>query len=92
MNIFEKYANYHTYAKTDLNLGNTHRKLKKFDNAEKYLFDGLTRIQNNTDRYWEGITCKCIGLLYMDQGNKTLAKKYLNKASKFLNQLEIKKK
>lgn len=80
MDIAEKYDDYQSFAQVEINLGNTYRKMKDFDNAQNYLFDGLKRIQKIGDTFWEGIAYKCIGFMYMDQGNKTPAEQYLNKA------------
>jgi len=80
LDMYEKNNDYHAYAQVELNMGNTYRKLKDFDIAQKYLFDGLEKIQQLGDKEWEGTAYKYIGWLHLDQGNKELSKEYFNKA------------
>jgi Tfp pilus assembly protein PilF len=54
--ICEKYGKYHEVSRGKLNLGDTYRKMKNYENAEKYLFEGLEGVKKVGDKSWEA-TC-----------------------------------
>jgi tetratricopeptide (TPR) repeat protein len=63
-----------------LNLGNTYRKIKDFENTEYYLSEGLKRVQKVGDKYWEGVGLTYFGLYFIDKEDIKSAREYLNRA------------
>ncbi|MFZ8861144.1 MAG: tetratricopeptide repeat protein [Thermocrinis sp.] len=63
-----------------LNLGNTYRKMKDYEKAEKYLSEGLEGVRKVGDKYWEATGYEYLGLLYIAKGDKKTAKDYLTRA------------
>jgi tetratricopeptide (TPR) repeat protein len=63
-----------------LNLGNTYRKMKDYEKAEKYLLEGLEGVKKVGDKYWEAVGYHYLGWLYKDKGDKKTAKDYLTRA------------
>jgi tetratricopeptide (TPR) repeat protein len=63
-----------------LNLGNTYRKMKDYEKAEKYLLEGLEGVKKVGDKYWEATGYQYLGWLYRDKGDKKTAKDYLTRA------------
>jgi tetratricopeptide (TPR) repeat protein len=63
-----------------LNLGNTYRKMKDYEKAEKYLLEGLEGVKKVGDKYWEATGYQYLGWLYTDKGDKKTAKDYLTRA------------
>ncbi len=76
----ERYGDYHQTSITKLNLGDTYRKMKDYEKAEKYLLEGLEGVKKVGDKYWEAIGYKYLGWLYTDKGDKKTAKDYLTRA------------
>jgi len=79
----ESYTQCDSYvgsAQAMLNLGNTYRKMKDFNNAYFYLQEGLKMVQKAEDKFWEAVGYGNLGWYFKDQGNKKLAKDYLSKA------------
>jgi len=63
-----------------LNLGNTYRKMRDYEKAEKYLLEGLEGVKKVGDKYSEAAGYRFLGLLYIDKGDKKTAKDYLTRA------------
>jgi tetratricopeptide (TPR) repeat protein len=63
-----------------LNLGNTYRKIKDFENTEYYLSEGLKRVQKVGDKYWEGTGLAYLGWYAEDIGDIKSAREYLTRA------------
>jgi len=63
-----------------LKLGNTYRKIKKFDLAFYYLQEGLKRVQMVEDKHWEAIGWIYLGKYFKDKGDEQLAKDYFDKS------------
>lgn len=78
--LYKKYNGYHYISRTMLNLGNTYRKMKDFDNAYFYLSKGLEGVQKIGDKYSEALAYAYLGWYFKDKGDKELAKDYFNKA------------
>ena len=78
--IGERYGNYHEASQIKLNLGDTYRKMKDYEKAEKYLSEGLEGVKKVGDKYWEALGYGYLGLLYIDKGYKKTAKDYLTRA------------
>jgi tetratricopeptide (TPR) repeat protein len=80
--IDEKYGNYHGVSILKLNLGNTYRKMEDYENAEKYLSEGLEGVKRVSDKYWVATGCRYSGWFLKDKGDKKGAKEYYNLAYK----------
>jgi len=78
--IDERYGNYHGVSMDKLNLGDTYRKMKDYENAEKYLFEGLKGAKEVGDKYWEASGYEYLALLYEDKGDKKTAKENYKRA------------
>ena len=52
--IGERYGDYHGASQTKLNLGDTYRRMKDYEKAEKYILEGLEGVKKVGDKYWEG--------------------------------------
>jgi tetratricopeptide (TPR) repeat protein len=78
--IGERYGDYHGASQRKLNLGETYRKMKDYEKAEKYLLEGLEGVKKVGDKYWEALGYYGLGLLYADKGDKKTAKDYLTRA------------
>ena len=63
-----------------MNLGDTYRKMKNYENAEKYLFEGLEGVKKVGDKSWEATGYVYLGRLYEDKGEKKTAREYFNSA------------
>jgi len=63
-----------------LNLGDTYRKIKDYEKAEKYILEGLKGVKKVGNKYWEAVGYIYLGRLYKDKGNKETAKDYLTRA------------
>jgi tetratricopeptide (TPR) repeat protein len=51
--IGERYGDYHGVSHGKLNLGDTYRKMKDYEKAEKYILEGLEGVKKVGDKYWE---------------------------------------
>jgi tetratricopeptide (TPR) repeat protein len=80
LEINEKYENSHKASIVKLNLGNLYREMKNYENAEKYLLEGLKGVKKAEDKFFEAIGYKYLGWLYEDKGDKKTAKEYLTRA------------
>jgi len=79
--IGEKYGDYHDVSKWKLNLGDTYRKMKDYENAEKYLSEGLEGVKKVGDKYWEANGYLYLGTLYLiDKEDVKTAKEYFTRA------------
>jgi len=78
--ISERYGYYRGASIVKLNLGNTHRKMKDYEKAEKYILEGLEGVRKVGDKYWEALGYYGLGLLYRDKGDKKTAKDYFTRA------------
>lgn len=70
----------------NIKLGNTYREGKDFDNAAKYINEGLqsaNKVNSFQGRYWTAAAYESLGYLYRDMGMVTEAKQ------NFLNAVEI---
>jgi len=78
--IGERYGDYRGVSIDKLNLGDTYRETKDYENAEKYLSEGLKGVKEVGDKYWEAIGYKRLGMLYKDEGDKKTAKENYKRA------------
>jgi len=78
--IAEKYKDYHRVYRAKLNLGDTFIKKKDYENAEKYLSEGLEGVKKVGDKLWEATGYGYFGRLYKDKGDKKTAREYYNRA------------
>jgi len=70
---------YHLASKVKLNLGDTYRRVKDYEKAEKYLLEGLEGLKKVRDKYWEATGYKYLGWLYRDKMDKKTAQNYLTR-------------
>ncbi len=70
---------YHLASKGKLNLGDTYRRMKDYEKAEKYLLEGLEGVKKVRDKYWEATGYKYLGWLYRDKMDKKTAQNYLTR-------------
>jgi predicted negative regulator of RcsB-dependent stress response len=54
--------------------------MKDYENAEKYLSEGLEGIKKVGDKYWEAVGYQFFGRLYRDKGDKKSAREYYTRA------------
>jgi tetratricopeptide (TPR) repeat protein len=54
--------------------------MKDYENAEKYLSEGLEGVKKAGDKYWEATGYLYFGLLYRDKGDKKTAREYYTRA------------
>ncbi|MFN3568208.1 MAG: tetratricopeptide repeat protein [Caldimicrobium sp.] len=78
--LWERVGDYHGVAKMYLNLGSAYIKVKSYELAERYLTEGLKRIQRVGDKYWEAYGYEYLGDLYLDKGDNKFAVEYYSKA------------
>jgi len=78
--IDERYGKYRSVSGTKLNLGNTYRKMKDYENAEKYLSEGLEDAKEVGDKRLEATGYTFFGMLYEDKGDKKTAKENYKRA------------
>jgi tetratricopeptide (TPR) repeat protein len=78
--IDERYGDYLDASIDKLNLGNTYREIKDYENAEKYLSEGLEGAKEVGDKYWEATGYKYFAWLYKDEGDKKTAKENYKRA------------
>ncbi|MFN7065821.1 MAG: tetratricopeptide repeat protein [Aquificaceae bacterium] len=62
--FLEKEEDCHGVAQSLLKLGDIYRKAKNYKLAEKYLKEGLSRIQRVGDKYWEAVGYESMAWLY----------------------------
>lgn len=90
--IDEKYGDYLRVSIDKLNLGNTYRQIKDYENSEKYLAEGLEGVKEVGDKYWEATGYKYLAWLYEDEGDKKKRqKKTINGHTIYMNLSEQKK-
>jgi tetratricopeptide (TPR) repeat protein len=63
-----------------LNLGDTYRKMKDYEKAEKHILEGLEGVKKVGDKYGEAVAYYYLGWLYIDKGDKKTAKDYVTRA------------
>jgi tetratricopeptide (TPR) repeat protein len=68
--ISERYGDYHGASIIKLNLGNTYRKMKDYEKAEKYILEGLEGVKKVGDKYWEAVGYHYLGLAIQRQGRQ----------------------
>jgi len=78
--IDERYGYYRDASIDKLNLGATYREMKDYENAEKYLSEGLEGAKEVGDKYWEATGYKYLARLYEDEGDKKTAKENYKRA------------
>jgi len=78
--IVERYGEYRRVSIIKLNLGNTYREMKDYENAEKYLSEGLKGAKEVGDKYGEARGYEYLGILYKDEGDKKTAKENYKRA------------
>jgi len=87
MKLVEWYGDYHGASLVKLNLGDTYRKMKDYEKAEKYILEGLEGVKKVGDKYSEAMGYGYLGLLYTDKGDKKTAKDYLTRAYNLLKSI-----
>ncbi|MCX7981756.1 MAG: tetratricopeptide repeat protein [Syntrophales bacterium] len=85
--IDEKIGDYHSLGIHMLNIGNTYREIKDFQNALRNLNDGLEKIKKVGDRYWEAAAYTYLGWFYIDTKDIKAAKNYLFKAKEIFESI-----
>jgi len=70
-----------------LNIGNSYRLTKKYDESLKTLSQGLEEARKTNDTYHLICIHHCLGMLYKDMGNIVLAEKHLTKARVLSNSI-----
>jgi tetratricopeptide (TPR) repeat protein len=70
----------HKVSQLKLNLGDTYRRMKDYEKAEKYILEGLEGVKKVGNKYLEAVGYGYLGLLYIDKGDKKTAKDYLTRA------------
>jgi tetratricopeptide (TPR) repeat protein len=70
----------HKVSQLKLNLGDTYRRMKDYEKAEKYILEGLEGVRKVGNKYLEAVGYSYLGLLYRDKGDKKTAKDYLTRA------------
>jgi tetratricopeptide (TPR) repeat protein len=78
--IYEKNEDYRNASIGKLDIGNTYTKMKDYENAEKYLSEGLEGVKKIDDKYWEAKGYWYFGWLYRDKGDKKTAREYYTRA------------
>jgi tetratricopeptide (TPR) repeat protein len=63
-----------------LGLGDIYREIKDYENAEKYLSEGLQGVIRVGDKYWIAMGCRYSGWLLQDKGDKKSAREYYTRA------------
>jgi len=78
--MFEKSGDYQYASMGKLNLGAFYIRVKDYNNAERYITEGLEGVKKIGDKYWEAMGYKYFGMLYRDKGYKKTAKEYYARA------------
>ena len=78
--IGERYGKYRDVSIYKLNLGETYRKMGDYENAEKYLFEGLEGVKKVGDKYWEATGYVYLTWLSGDKGDIKRIKEYITRA------------
>jgi len=78
--ISERYGYYRGASIVKLNLGDTYRKMKDYEKAEKHILEGLEGVKKVGDKYGEAVAYYYLGWLYIDKGDKKTAKDYFTRA------------
>jgi tetratricopeptide (TPR) repeat protein len=78
--IAEKYGNLLEASIVKLFLGDTYRIMGDYENAEKYLFEGLEGFKRVGDEYWEARGYRYLGWLYEDKRSPRRAREYYIRA------------
>ncbi len=82
-----KYDNEHESGRDMLNLGNTYREMKDFNNAYHYLQEGLKIEKKAGDKYSEAAGYKYLDWYFRDKGDKRLAQIYLTKSDEIFESI-----
>jgi hypothetical protein len=59
--------------------------VKDYENAEKYLFEGLEGVKKVGDKFMEATSYASLGFFYEDKGDKETAREYLLVHTIFIN-------
>jgi tetratricopeptide (TPR) repeat protein len=78
--IDEKYQRYLVLAESKINVGNSYRIIKDYENAEKYLLEGIEDAKKAGNKFFEAMGYWMLGKLYKDKGDKKTAKEYFTRA------------
>jgi len=78
--IDERYGGYHRASLIKLNLGAIYIEMKDYENAEKYLSEGLEGVKMIGDKYGEATGYEDLAWLYEDKGDKKTAKENYERA------------
>jgi len=78
--IAEKYGDYQDASQMKLNLEGIYEVTRYYENAEKYLTDGLEGVKRAGDEFWEAKGYSYSGALYRDKGDKETAREYYTRA------------
>jgi tetratricopeptide (TPR) repeat protein len=89
--MFEKSGDYRNASMVKLNLGAFYIRVKDYNNAEKYLSEGLEGVKNVGDKHWEAMGYKFFGMLYRDKGDKKTAKEYYVRAYDLFKSIKAEK-
>jgi len=74
--IDEIYDEYIGTAIHKLDFGETYRKMKDYENAEKYLLEAIEGFKKLGDKKMEAESCKHLADLYVDKGDEQKAQEY----------------
>jgi len=89
--IHERYGDYHDVSIDKLNLGEAYRRMKDYENAEKYLSEGLEGAKKIGDKYWEAVGYEYLAWLYKDKGDKKTAKENYKRAYNLFKSIKAEK-
>jgi len=78
--LAQKAGDYHGTAMYMLNLGASYTDLKNFQEAQRYLQQGLLMMQKLGNKDWEATGYAYFGKLYLAQNKKALSREYFTKA------------
>jgi|GEM_PF-5377285 len=76
----ERYGDYRDASISKLNLGETCRKMKDYENAEKYLSEGIEGAKEVGDKYLEARGYEYLAWCYIAKGDKKMAKENFERA------------
>jgi tetratricopeptide (TPR) repeat protein len=73
-------GDYHVISIAKLNLGDAYRREGDYENAKKYLSEGLEDVKKVGDKYWMAKGYFYLGVLYESKGDVKTAKEYYTRA------------
>jgi tetratricopeptide (TPR) repeat protein len=89
--MFEKSGDYHHASMVKLDLGAFYIRVKDYNNAERYITEGLEGVKKVGDKYWEAMGYKFFGMFYRDKGDKKTAKEYYARAYDLFKSIKAEK-